>query len=229
MENKLNVSLALVLAVSVAFTTEAAAQGSVPGVSQSAEKPGARLHNGFYLRLATGFGSYNESIRQSGADKDSTVTGIASAGEFALGGAVRPGLIFGGGVWSSSVLASDRTVRGNAPPSDVIDGRGDFSLVGPFFDYYFDPRKGLHMQGAVGIANVRGLSVDSGKFDKDSISVGGGLMFGFGYDWWVSDEWSLGVLGRLAIGFTGQEDDAGTRWYHVVGGTPSVLFTATYN
>jgi hypothetical protein len=85
------------------------------------------------------------------------------------------------------------------------------------------------MQGAIGIATVRGLSVDSARFDEDTLSVGGGLMFGFGYDWWVSDEWSLGILGRLAIGFTGQDDAGGTRWYHGVGGSPSVLVSATYN
>ncbi len=225
-------SLGLVLVGSTALGAEAAGQtaASAPAVVQVAPNPGAHLHDGFYLRLATGFGAYNESIRQSGADLESTVSGIASAGEFALGGAVRPGLIFGGGIWSSGVLASDRSLRGTPPPADVIDGRGEFTLVGPFFDHYFDPAGGLHVQGAIGLATIRGLGIDSGRFDRNTLSVGGGVMFGFGYDWWASQEWSLGILGRLAVGYTGQEDDAsGTRWYHAVGGTPSVLFTATYN
>jgi hypothetical protein len=214
-----------------ALTPAAFAQnGGAPlNIVTVSEAPGVHLHDGFYLRLGMGFGSYSEAIRQEDADKQTTVSGIASVSEFALGGAVRPGLVFGGGVWTSTILASARTIRGNPPPGEVIDGRGDFQLVGPFFDYYPDPRGGLHMQGAIGIANVRGLSVDSVNFDKDSISVGGGVMFGVGYDWWVSNEWSVGVLGRLAVGVTGQEDKAGVRWYHAVGGTPSVLFTGTYN
>ncbi|HEY0707694.1 MAG TPA: hypothetical protein VGG33_12905 [Polyangia bacterium] len=200
-----------------------------PTIAAPALPPGAHLHDGFYLRLGTGFGSYGEAIRQSGADKQTTVSGIANVTELAIGGAVRPGLIFGGGVWTSTVLASARTIRGTAPPPEVIDSRGDFQLVGPFFDYYMNPSGGFHMQGAFGVANVRGMSVETTNFDKDSISVGGGLMFGVGYDWWVSKEWSIGVLGRMTVGITGQDDKADVRWYHAVGGTPSVLFTGTYN
>ncbi|HEY0713879.1 MAG TPA: hypothetical protein VGF45_14460 [Polyangia bacterium] len=215
---------------SLLLATPAHAQtASVPTVAAPATPPGAHLHDGFYLRLGTGFGSYSEGIRQSGADKQTTVSGIANAFELAIGGAVRPGLIFGGGLWSSTVLASSRTVRGTAPPPEVIDSRGDFQLVGPFFDYYTNPRGGFHMQGAFGLANVRGWSTESANFDEDSISVGGGLMFGVGYDWWVSKEWSIGILGRMTVGITGQEDKADVRWYHAVGGTPSVLFTGTYN
>src|SRR5688500_5253802 len=127
-------------------------------------KPGARLHNGFYFRLGTGFGSYNENVQRSGESKSSLVTGIASAGEIAVGGAISPGFILGGGVYSSSVLASDRstpTKGATMPPPEVIEGRGDFSLIGPFIDYYFDPTKGMHFQAAVGLATVRGLNVES--------------------------------------------------------------------
>jgi hypothetical protein len=213
-----------------AFPCTAAAQVSpTANLAQTAPAPGTHWHDGFYLRLGTGFGSYSEGIRQSGEDKQSTVSGIASVSEFAIGGAVRPGLILGGGVWGSTVLASDSTIRGNAPPGEVIEGRGDFSLVGPFFDYYRNPGGGLHIQGAIGLANVRGLNVDAANFDKDAISIGGGLMFGVGYDWWVSEQWSIGVLGRLAVGVTGQEDKSGVRWYHTVGGSPSILFVGTYN
>lgn len=222
--------LALGILGSAAAVTPAHAQGPAsPMIADVAQAPGVRFHDGFYLRLGTGFGSYSEGIRQSGEDKTTTVSGIANVTEIAIGGAVRPGLIFGGGVWTSSVLASARTVRGNAPPSEVIDSRGDFQLVGPFFDYYTNPAKGFHMQGAIGVANVRGMSVDSVNFDKDSISVGGGLMFGVGYDWWVSDQWSIGILGRMTAAVTGQEDKTDVRWYHAVGGTPSVLFVGTYN
>jgi hypothetical protein len=222
----------LALGILGSVTAPGSAQAQGPGepiVTDAATAPGVHFHDGFYLRLGTGFGSYSEGIRQSGEDKMTTVSGIASVTEFGIGGAVRPGLIFGGGVWTSTVLASARTVRGNAPPSEVIDSRGDFQLVGPFFDYYSNPSGGFHMQGAVGVANVRGMSVDSVNYDKDSISVGAGLMFGVGYDWWVSNQWSIGILGRMAVAVTGQDDKSDVRWYHAVGGTPSVLFVGTYN
>lgn len=190
---------------------------------------GAHVHDGFYLRLGTGFGSYSETLRRSGEDNDTLITGITSAGEWTLGGTIRPGLIIGGGVFSATTLASDRVVRGSTPPGDIVDARGDFAIVGPFFDYYFDPRKGLHVEGALGIANVRGLSIESGSFDKDHIAVGFGMVAGFGYEWWVSNEWSIGILGRLSAAVAASKDDNDNRWWHLVGASPSVLFTATYN
>jgi hypothetical protein len=220
-------TLGVMLAASPALAQTTAAE--TPAVSSTAAAPGAHLHDGFYLRLATGFGAYNETIRQKGADDQTAVTGIATVSEIAVGRAVRPGVIFGGGVWSCGVLASDRAVRGPAPPSEVIDSQGNFSLIGPFLDYYFDPRRGLHLQGAAGFATLRGIEVQSGEFDRHALSLGGGLMMGFGYEWWVSNEWSLGVLGRITGGFTTGTDQSDTRWFHTVGASPSVLFSGTFN
>jgi hypothetical protein len=189
---------------------------------------GVHLHDGFYLRLGIGFGSYDESLKQDGASEESHVTGLASVGEIAVGGTIAPGLILGGGVWSSSLLASDRTIRGPMPPAEVIDSKADCSLVGPFVDWYFDPGKGLHLQAAFGFATVRGYSLD-GETNTDEAAVGGGAMIGFGYEWWVSQQWSFGILGRLTGVLATGTDATGTRWLHGVGTSPSILFTATYN
>jgi hypothetical protein len=223
-------SLIIASAVSWAATTQAQTNASSPPTLSSAPAaPGVHRHDGFYLRLATGFGAYNESIRQKGADDATAVTGIASVGEFALGGAIRPGVIFGGGVFSCGVLASDRTVRGPVPPSEIVDSQGSLTIVGPFMDYYFDAHRGLHFQGAIGFASLRGVSVGSGEVDKDRVALGGGMMVGFGYEWWVSDQWSLGILGRITGGFATGKDASDVRWNHAVGASPSVLFTGTYN
>ena len=57
----------------------------------------------------------------------------------------------------------------------------------------------------------------------------GSAMFGVGYEWWVSDQWSVGVLGRMALAWTTGKDTADVRWYHTIGASPSILFTATFN
>jgi hypothetical protein len=228
---KLTTTLAVGIVSSV-MATAAVAQtetNATPTVSTVPAKKGVHLHDGFYLRLAMGFGGYNEMVRQAGQDQMTHVTGIANAHEWLIGGAVRPGLIFGGGVFASNLLASDRSVSGATPPAGVADGQVTFSLVGPFFDYYFDPAKGLHVEAAVGIANLRGLNVVTNTFDRDAITVGGGAVIGLGYEWWVSDQWSMGVLGRMAMAWTTGKDNNGVRWYHTVGASPSVLFTATFN
>jgi hypothetical protein len=195
----------------------------------TAELRGVHEHDGFYLRIATGFGGYSESITLEDSDDSTNVTGMASVGELALGGAIAPGIILGGGVWTSSVLASDRHVDGMEPPDEVIGGSSNFSLVGPFVDWYFDPHRGLHLQGALGFASVRGYGLPEAQDNPDAASFGGGFMVGFGYEWWASDQWSLGILARLAAVVAVQEDEENQMWTHGIGTSPSVLFTATLN
>ena len=154
---------------------------------------------------------------------------MASVSELTFGGAVRPGVILGGGFFTSSVLSSERTVDGLMPPDEVMTGSGNFTLVGPFVDWYFDPRRGLHLQAAAGFATVRGWDFPEAEDNPDAVSVGGGLMLGFGYDWWASEQWSVGILARV-IGIAAvQEDDNAMEWTHGIGTSPSLLFTATYN
>jgi hypothetical protein len=214
---------ALLLAGAAPAFADEVEEGSVP------PRPGVHEHDGFYLRFGTGFGGYNETITAENADESSTVSGMSTVGELALGGAIRPGLILGGGVWTSSVMASDRNIRGMDPPDEVIGGSGNFTLIGPFIDWYFNPHRGLHLQGAVGFATVRGWDLPEAQDNPDAVSVGGGVMIGFGYEWWVSNQWAVGVLARIAGVGAVQEDETNMQWTHGIGASPSVLFTATLN
>jgi hypothetical protein len=207
---------------------------SNPALAVDAPRDGAsrsqpHRHDGFYLRLSTGFGPYNESISRPGQDPHTSITGIATTGDFAIGGSPRPGLVLGGAIWSTSVLAADaRTDAGEVVPSSAGQ-RSSYSVFGPWLDYYFNPRGGLHMPASLGFDVVRGLDTQGARFSRDNTAVGAGLLIGLGYEWWVSDEWSVGILGRLAGVVATSADDNGRRWVHAIGSTPSVLFTATYN
>lgn len=197
-------------------------------VAQPAPPPGWHNHDGFYLRLAIGFGSHRSDVTIEGEDRGTHVSGIAGAGELAIGGAIARGVMVGGGIYTSNVLASDRIVHGTAPPVDVLERGNDFSLIGPFVDWYLDPGRGLHVQGAVGLVTLRQGQVTDGELDEDT-ALGAGIMVGFGYDWWVSREWSFGVLGRLTAGVAVGDDSSGAQWTYEIGVSPAVLFTATYN
>jgi hypothetical protein len=223
--------IVLALASSLLGSVAVAEPGSAPAIARTrGPSTDAHLHDGFYLRIAMGFGGYSESIDEDGSDASTSVRGIASASELALGGAIRPGLILGGGFWTSSVLSSERTlIDGSTPPDEVIAGSGNFTLVGPFVDWYFDARRGLHLQGALGFATVRGWDLQEAQDNPDAVSVGGGIMVGLGYEWWVSEQWSLGVLARLTAIAAVQEDDQDDLWTHGIASTPSVLFSATLN
>jgi len=209
--------------------TSATSPSSVDAQLETTLRSQPHRHDGFYLRLSTGFGPYNESISQKGQNPHTTVTGIATVGDFAIGGSLRPGFVLGGAIWSTSVLAADaRTDAGEVVPPSAGQ-RSSYSVIGPWMDYYFNPRGGLHMPVSCGFAVVRGLDAEGVRFNQDNTAFGAGFLVGLGYEWWVSDEWSVGVLGRLAGIVATNKDDNGRRWIHAIGSAPSVLFTVTYN
>src|SRR6185312_13646838 len=100
---------------------------------------------------------------------EGSIGAVAGAFELAIGGTPAPGLVIGGGIFSSAT--------GNTSTSDLtVDGHGvgkldyksiNFTLVGPFIDYYFNERSGFHLQGALGIA---AMDVSSGRNNGDVIS-----------------------------------------------------------
>ncbi len=194
------------------------------------EDPSAHLHDGFYMRLATGFGSSFQTIAMEGHDPSVTVSGMSNVGELALGWAVWPGRILGLGWWSGTLVVTSREFHMDQPmpPDPLLNDAKDFNIFGPFADIYFNPRRGFHMQGALGLATVRGLGLTEARF-HDDVVYGAGVMLGLGYEWWVSNQWSVGLLGRVTAASTVNDDQDGVTWVHAVGASPSLLFTATYN
>jgi hypothetical protein len=167
-----------------------------------------RRHDGFYLRLGAG-GGYALGTLSTASDSDSQGPNVAS--ELAIGYAIRPGLVVGGGTFPMVVPS---------PSYDGIDAGGQHvSGTGLFADYYLDPAGGLHLQAALLFAAGY---LDGGQ-REGKVGVGYGGMLGAGYDLFVSDEWSLGALARLTVyGLFGVDDRI-----RLV--SPSLLFTATFN
>lgn len=189
-----------------------------------------RTHDGFYLRLGAGFAYTNHAFDGTALDFSATARGLAIANELSLGGTVARGLVFGAGFFSHVTPAPksgdldfrDRTGKVTLDPSY-------FSVFGVFADYYFDPRGGLHVQGALGLSTLRsGRSEHAGRTvtgEQDATGVGATL--GVGHEWWIHDEWSLGVLFRLAYGAL-KFDDRGNEWSHSLI-APALLLSATYH
>ncbi len=181
----------------------------------------ASRHTGFYLRLAIGGGGFTDSFRLEALNVgyDGTATGGTFASELGIGGAVAPGLIIGGALYGESMVNPTVTVAGFAQASNVQVGT--LGMIGPFVEWYLNPERGFHLGGALTAARIT-LSDSNGNVTNNAI-VGGGLVFDVGYEWWIGQQWGLGVMGRL-IG-AGLSD--GTV-HHDVGGA-SVLASLTYN
>ncbi len=184
-----------------------------------------QTHDGLQFRGAAGFGYLSDSESASG--ESASVHGPAGAFEVFVGGTPVPGLAIGGFI--SAVAATSPTVSltldGQEYSASNSNSTLNFVTIGPYVDYYPDPTSGLHVLGALGFAE---LDVSDGDGNTSTNSATGfSLGAGVGYDWWVSDEWSLGVLARLTYGSMKLTIDGVSFSEHAV--APTVAFSFAYN
>jgi hypothetical protein len=161
---------------------------------------GPRVHRGFYVRAALGGGFARDGLSYTGPFGLKYPSGEASGGsvvgDLALAGSLKPGMFLGGAFFFEQVASPKVTVDGLDVPNNV--SVGTLLFIGPYFDWYFDPHKGMHLMASVGGARIT-TKDKNGNASGDSSPVGGGLVAGFGYDWWIADHWSAGLLGRVTF------------------------------
>lgn len=182
-------------------------------------------HDGFYLRIGLGGGYLGSKVEPS--EGTLHASGGGAAFEFALGGTVAEGLVIGGGLYTAGVARTRWT--GDGIGSSVRGGGESLALLGPFVDYYPDPKSGFHVQGAIGIAGIAFEKHRSGLPPQDWSGSGGGLMFGTGYEFWVGEQWSIGGIARLLlVSATMREKDSDID-FSSKSFAPSILFVATHH
>jgi hypothetical protein len=146
------------------------------------------------MQVTGGLGYYSASSDSGGVDQSFSGTTIPTS--LLLGGSMMENLVIGGGLFID--YASSPTYEQNG-----TEVQGDFKQyvvgLGIFGDYYLDPKKGgVHIQGFLGWGGVETSTEGGGVGGSDPTGLvvyGGG-----GYEWWISDEWSAGVMGRLTYG-----------------------------
>ena len=197
--------------------TSAAAENGTPSAS------GVHEHDGFYLRMGIGPGYVFGSSKPDSVDTSVSVKGFALATELSFGGTISPGLVVGGGSFSMIVPAPKYTPEGG---SGVTLGAHHTSGLGPFVDYYPDPKQGMHFQAALLLS---GIYVQKKDQYESASGFGFGAMLGGGYEIWIGEQWSIGPLLRLNYynlkiegGDSSQKSTLGMF-------VPSLLFAATYH
>jgi hypothetical protein len=173
-----------------------------------------RTHDGFYMQGAAGLGY----LTTNASSIDHAFSGLTLPMSFLLGGSPIPGLVIGGGVLTDYSFSPKWKIRGqeqvSALSSQYLIG------IGPFVDFYPNPTGGLHFQGMFGWGGLES------SFQGN---VGGsdptGFIFalGGGHDWWIGDQWSVGVLGRIAVAPLSL---AGVGYMTIA---PALLATITYH
>jgi hypothetical protein len=164
------------------------------------------------------------SLKDEDGD-EGDMSGTGPSVELALGGAVAPGVILGGGIYGTSVSSPTYKQEG----VEVDGGAAIASMIGPFIDVYPNPNGGLHLELAVGYTTLSAKAGD--EFPNDDQSGGGiGVVAGVGYEWWIGEQWSAGVLGRVQyINGTVEDDADGKNKTDVTGPIYSLMGTLTFN
>jgi len=179
------------------------------GEEKEVQAPHTR--DGFFLAFHPS-GSY---LILDDRDSEAKAQGFGVGLDLLLGGALSEGLTLG-------VI-----VGGSTYPSPEFEGMEyenvDLNLfhIGGFIDYYTDPESGLHLLGEVAYGQLETTGSDIESNTVQGVLFAGGV----GYDWWVSDSWSLGLLGRFSFGAT-QHSQLDTKQWLLL---PGLNFTATYH
>lgn len=185
--------------------------------AQAQPRAGVRTHDGFFLQMDLGLGGFGTSAEQGGTEME--LSGGAGQFSIGVGGAVTPNFILAGQLWG--VSAPDPTVELNGADLGEADGTVSLSGIGVQAVYYFMPIN-LFISVTPSITQV---SFDDGTATGET-ETGFGLKFAVGKEWWVSDNWAVGLNGQLA--YSSNDDKGagaptwGTGWF-------GVAFSATYN
>jgi hypothetical protein len=194
---------------------------------------GAHEHDGVYLRMALGAGYLGAKFGSDysvdyGGKVDGTLGGGSGALELALGGTVAKGLVLGGGVYldgRSKTRTHGLQINGQDAAVDSVS----LGIVGLFGDYYFDPTSGWHVQGTLGAAWIDVGKARSGEVVNRENSLSGvGLCLGGGYEWWIANQWSMGVLLRGIVVAAANNAHPDDRWSYEAFALPELLLSVTF-
>ncbi|MBN1653177.1 MAG: hypothetical protein JXA30_05315 [Deltaproteobacteria bacterium] len=195
---------------------------------QDSEPP--YLHTGFFLRFTIG-GGWTNAEAPYGIEN----LGYSSFFSFDIGGATSENLILHARLISSLTNHAGKDVTLDIDDDLSIETKTEaihYLLIGGGLTYYIMPVN-IYLTFVLGVAgSVFYVNTDDlTKAQKDAIkqSEGGlGINLDLGKEWWVGDEWGLGVAARFTyLSVAPNENAASDDWLSCIGF--GVLFTATYN
>lgn len=177
-------------------------------------------HDGFYLRLTTGVGS-TTSIEETEVGEFS-FSGLSGNTTLGIGYAVVENLIINLDIFASTV--TDPTVEIDGRDVGEVDAEVRITNIGVGATYYIMP---INVYLASSIALAEG-SVKSGRVAIET-DTGYGINVAIGKEWWVSDNWGIGVAGQLFHTVLPNEDLITGEVFDLKTTSLAILFSATFN
>lgn len=200
--------LTLGAATALAQAPGPAPQGQAPvrynpsqGGGQYAEAPGAHTHDTLFIRLTLGFG-----YAGFGDDNDPsfTVSGAGTISSVSVGYTVAPNIIVYGQAGGLAIINPTAKVGDQEAELDGLTLTESGLGIGAA---YYLPTN-VHFSGTISAAKVFVSDDDSNT--EDTTSDWGVVLSGIvGYEWWVSDNWGVGLGGQISLGSFPDETSAG--------------------
>ncbi len=151
------------------------------GAPDARSDSAARTHDGLHLNLSVGVGYYDVD------NADQPFSGVTVPAQLLIGGTALPGLALGGGFVLDHATSPSTDTEGVTSQTIVA--------LGIYADYYLNAAtNGVHAQAFLGWGGLE----TSFQGERTGTDPTGLITYaGVGYELWLSEQWSYGVLGRL--------------------------------
>jgi hypothetical protein len=178
------------------------------------------IHDGFYLRLHLGFG-FTSVTGTDSTGSQLVLSGASGSLGMAIGAALGSNLIIFGNFFGTSITDPDVKIDGVSQGT----GKGSATMVGfgVGLAYYVVPSN-VYLSAAVGTTQFSVSNSNGATGYKSDFGIG--LQTMLGKEWWISDDWGIGVAGELLLASMKDQTDTSTTWTTAAF---SLLFSATYN
>ena len=185
----------------------------------------SHTHDGFFLNLALGFGYQGFTYDANKSRYDMEAKGVSTELDIKLGGRIATNTLLHAtilGVTNTSEI--EFKTKGGSKVGSSSDKSENLSMLGVGLTYYLP--ENIFISGSVGFANFNLQdNTDEENNIEGATENGIGVQIAAGKEWWVSDNWGLGVSVAFTYGAADDKDDMGEASAYGI----NVMFSATFN
>ena len=193
----------------------------------------SHTHDGFFLNMALGFGHQNfeyegSSLQYGTKGLKLESSGLSSEFDLKLGGSLSNSIVLHATIIGIGTASDIKAKRDGLPAYSNRNYTVGLSMLGIGMTYYLPVN--VFFSGSIGLSQFT-LDEDDSNSSTNSTTVKGasddglGVQFAIGKEWWVSDNWGLGVSAGLLYSAAADQHDAGDMSMLAV----NIMFSATFN